>query len=97
MDNTTNDTNDKIIIIYKGYSLAQKNASAKYYNANKEKCIERSRRWAIEHKTERDSKEKPEVCKMKRKIYNQQFYMKHKLKQKEKEQEQQEQEQKQEQ
>ena len=86
MDNTTNDTTEKIIIIYKGYSLAQKKASAKYYNANKEKCIERSRRWAIEHKNERDDKERPEVCKMKRKIYNQQFYMRHKLKQKEQEQ-----------
>ena len=72
MDNTTNDTTEKIIIIYKGYSLAQKKASAKYYNANKNKCIAKSRRWAIEHKDERDEKERSEEGKIKRKLYNQQ-------------------------
>ena len=36
MDNTTNYTNEGVIIIYEGYSLAQKRATAKYYNANKE-------------------------------------------------------------
>ena len=97
MDNTTNDTNEQIIIIYKGYSLAQKKASAKYYNANKEKCIERSRRWAIEHKNERIDKERPVVCKEKRKIYNQQFYARQKLKQKEQQEQEQKQEQEQEQ
>ena len=99
MDNTTNDTNEKIIIIYKGYSLAQKNASAKYYYANKEKCVARSSKWAIEHKTDKNDKEQIEIDKIKRKIYNQRFYMrnKQKLQQLQELQEQQEQEQEQEQ
>ena len=49
MDNVQNDTNEKIIIIYKGYSLAQKKASATYYQANKNKCKEQSRTWALDH------------------------------------------------
>ena len=97
MDNIAKYTNDKEIIIYKGYSLAQKKASAKYYYANKEKCIETSRRWAIEHKNERTDKERPEVCKTKRKIYNQQFYARQKLKQKEQQEQELKQEQSQEQ
>ena len=60
----TNDTNEEqIIIIYKGYSLARKKASAKYYNANKDKCIERSRRWAIEHKMKELIKTDPKYAK----------------------------------
>ena len=99
MDNTTNDTTEKIIIIYKGYSLAQKKASAKYYNANKDKCIARSSKWAIEHKTYQNDKEKVEIDKIQRRIYNQRFYMRNtqKLKQLQELQEQQEQEQEQEQ
>ena len=82
MENTANDTNERVIIIYKGYSLAQKRATAKYYNANKEKCIALSRRWAIAHKDdERINKEVPKVDKEKRKIYNQQYYMRRKQKQ----------------
>ena len=97
MSNTSNDTNEKVIIIYKSYSLSQKKASAKYYDANKSKCIEKSRRWAIEHKNERDEKERSEEGKMKRKIYNQQFYMRHKLKQQQQQEQSQEQQEEQEQ
>ena len=99
MDNTTNDTNEKIIIIYKCYSLAQKKASAKYYNANKDKCIARSSKWAIEHKTDTNDKEKVEIDKIQRRKYNQRFYMrnKQKLQQLREQEQEQEQEQQQEQ
>ena len=81
MDNLQNDTNEKIIIIYKGYSLAQKKASATYYQANKNKCKEQSRTWALDHKNERDEKERTEEGKLRRKLYNQQYYLRHKPKQ----------------
>ena len=82
MDNITNDTKETVIIIYKGYSLAQKKASAKYYQANKEKCIALSRKWAIAHKDdEKPKKEVPKVEKEMRKIYNARCYMKRKQEQ----------------
>ena len=68
MDKLQNDTNEKMIIIYKGYSLAQKKASAKYYQANKNKYKEQSKQRASDHKNEREEKERSEEGKLRRKL-----------------------------
>ena len=93
MEYTQNDNEVKVIIIYKYGSLAQKKAAAKYYYANKEKCIARSSKWATEHKPDENDKERLEIEKAKRKIYNQRFYARQKIKQEQAQEQEQSQEQ----
>jgi len=77
MINTTDSEDTKIIIIYNSYTPAQKKASKKYYEQNKEKYIENSKaRNKIYYEKIKNTEEYKEHVKN----YNELYYQKRKMK-----------------